>query len=507
MKIDTIVLDLVRKKVQKLVDAGATKTYAVTTVCDDMNLNPQIIMKQCYPNEKPAEIKRHDVKSSEGSYVVFKNNPNKPYEVINNNNKENITVRNLDDNSELKTKEEELLPVVTETMMNKKLNEANYNLSIDGLQTMDADTLSQILTLAGQAEDGDGVAEEPMVSEIPTEMPMGDEMDFEPTLSADFDGPGFEAAEIDNMEDPMSVEDPDANVPAIDAEIEEPTDEFEDLGAYEQYPLGESKMDEDVLLDPKSDDETYNAHKDDEKEALEEAYNGNFETLRNEILNNEISSDEAIAALLDMGEASDEEEALDIINGIKEEAFFDDEDEFKDIENGNDSEEVEEAEEIVGGEELTENEEEMIEESDDFDAEIAECLRLAGIELNEVSDEDATKGKKDLPNVVGKKTAFSKAEKDGFKPGENQRPDYRCVKTKDVMGKKSTEGFAKPMNIAEMVSKKKIESICETASRMYAKKDHSEWLALDRRYVEKLIKEGVSYSNASKMLLKAKKGN
>lgn len=503
MKIDTIVLDLIRKKVQKLVDEGSTKTYAVTTICNDMGLNPHIIMKKIYPSKSSTDIKYDDIKTSEGSYVVLKKNSNKQYEVININNKDSIIIRDLDDNSELKVKEEEILPIVMETMMNKKLNEANYNLSIDGLQTMDADTLSQILTLAGQAENGGDVVEEPMVSEIPTEMPMDGEMEspvseFEPTLSADFDGPGFEAAEIDNMEDPMSVEDPDADVPAMDTEIEEPVDDFEEFGEYEQYPLGESKMDEDVLLDPKSDDETYNAHKDDEKEALEEAYNGNFETLRNEILNNEISSDEAIAALLDMGEASDDEEALDIINGIKEDAFFADEEDF---------EEFDEAEELTDGEELTETEDEMIEESDDFDAEIAECLRLAGIELNEVSDEDATKGKKDLPNVVGKKTAFSNAEKDGFKPGENQRPDYRCVKTKDVMGKKSTEGFARPMNIAEMVSKKKIESICETASRMYAKKDHSEWLALDRRYVEKLIKEGVSYSNASKMLLKAKKGN
>ena len=57
-----------------------------------------------------------------------------------------------------------------------------------------------------------------------------------------------------------------------------------------------------------------------------------------------------------------------------------------------------------------------------------------------------------------------------------------------------------------MVSKDRINAICETAARMYAKKDKSEWLALDRRYVEKLIKEGVGYSNASKMILKAKAG-
>ena len=152
---------------------------------------------------------------------------------------------------------------------------------------------------------------------------------------------------------------------------------------------------------------------------------------------------------------------------------------------------------------------EASEENDntDVDKEIAECLRLAGVELNEVSEEKATKGKKDLPQVVGHKTAFSKAKQNGFKPGENQRPNYKCVRTKDVMGKESTEGFKQTLDVSKVCcNESKIKSICETATRMYAKKDHSEWLALDRRYIEKLILEGVGYTSATKMLLKAKQG-
>lgn len=426
MKIDSIVLDLVRKKVQKLIDEGSTRTYAVTTVCDDMGLNPNIVMKRIFPSNKKKESKYKDIKTSEGSYVVLKKNPNKQYEVININNKDNIIIRDLDNNSELKVKEEEILPVVMETRMKEKLNETNYNLSIDGLQTVDADTLSQILTLAGQADNGgtDEVVE-----------PMGDVVgDFEPTIPAELDGPGFEAAELDNPEMPF-----DDVVDSVDS-IEPAMDEFEEVG-YDYND--DSAIEEDVLLDPNSDDETYNAQKE-----------------------------------------------------------FNENEEF--------SEDFMESEEMVDGEMIEENEEEIIEESDeemieeneeemDFDAEIAECLRMAGVELNEVSEDKATDGKKDLPTVVDKKSSFAKAEKDGFKPGENQRPDYKYVKSKD-----SAE--PQEIKIKEMVSKDKINAICETASRMYAKKDHSEWLALDRRYVEKLIKEGVSYSNASKMLLKAKAG-
>ena len=52
----------------------------------------------------------------------------------------------------------------------------------------------------------------------------------------------------------------------------------------------------------------------------------------------------------------------------------------------------------------------------------------------------------------------------------------------------------------------RIKAIYETAKAMYAKKEASEWLKLDRRYVEKLIREVVGYTKASQMLMNAKKG-
>lgn len=661
----------IKKKVDALIKDGSTKSYAIDAVCRDVGYNhPYKIYKELFPKDsKPNKIECDDIKTSEGSYVKLKKNPNKVYEVININNKSVIILRDLDDNSEIKVNEDEILPVVMETMMKKNLNETNYNLSIDGLETVDADTLSQILTLAGQAENNE-------TSDVVTE-PVDTEMDF---VQSEFDSPMTMPTEP-TMDGEPSMSD-ETSIEATDAEITPSFDEYEDVGyGFDDMMTTESvDVKEDVLLDPQSDDETYNAERKEshEKEELEEAYNGNYDTLKSAILHNEVSDEEAISALLDMGEATDEEEAKDIISSIKaDNEMIDDIEETnvvednvetynvyefngdeclgtrnassweeaekiaKEIYNGgsdaiiagvdvngeeidlgekgefikaneeivesdmdmgdidmSDIEDIDmsESEEIVDGEEIIEEEtnnvsnkslknklinivssngfddsescyymfdcmspkskqefltkydyedigyaydadrglayklidnmndeellkcqellnrymnsgEEIIEEETKFDDEIAECLRLAGVELNEVSDKDALKGKKDIPQVVGHKTAFTKAKQNGFKPGENQRPNYKCVKTKDVMGKKASEGTARPMNIAEMVNKSKIESICETASKMYAKKDHKEWLALDRRYVEKLIKEGVSYSNASKMLLKAKKGN
>ena len=347
--------------------------------------------------------------------------------------------------------------------MKKQLKETNYNLSIDGLETMDADTLSQILSLAGQAENGSTV--EPMDMGMDS---IGGEIDY---VQSDFDSP-----ETFPVNEPMGdMETEEIGIEATDDEIEPSYDDFEDVG-YE-FENDAETVEEDGVDEGFVNIQTGDIASNNEiaNKPVEEGF-VNIKTgdiaSNNNIANKTVEED----VLLDP--QSDDE----TYNAEKEEL-----------------EEVTESEEIVDGEEI-------VKEENNFDDEIAECLRIAGVDLNEVSDKDATKGKKDLPQVIGHKTAFSKAEKDGFKPGENQRPDYKCVKTKDSMGKESTEGFAKSMNIKEMVSKDKIESICETAARMYAKKDHSEWLALDRRYVEKLIKEGVCYSNASKMLLKAKAG-
>ena len=469
MKIDSDMLKIIKNKIKELIDAGSSKTHAVSIVCDDMGLNPSFVMKKFFKSKDDKKISYKDIKTSEGSYVVLKDKPNKQYEVININNKDSIIIRDLDNNSELKVKEEEILPVVTENVMKKQLKETNYNLSIDGLETMDADTLSQILSLAGQAENGSTV--EPMDMGMDS---IGGEIDY---VQSDFDSP--ETLPINEPMDDMETE--EIGIEATDDEIEPSYDDFEDVG-YEFENDAES-VEEGLISDiniQTGDIASNNnvANKTGEEDAVYERLIPNIDIQTGDIASNNNIANKPVEEDVLLDPQSDDE----TYNAEKEEL-----------------EEVTESEKIVDGEEITE-------EENNFDDEIAECLRIAGVDLNEVSDKDATKGKKDLPQVIGHKTAFSKAKKDGFKPGENQRPDYKCVKTKDSMGKESTEGFAKSMNIKEMVSKDKIESICETAARMYAKKDHSEWLALDRRYVEKLIKEGVCYSNASKMLLKAKAG-
>lgn len=139
---------------------------------------------------------------------------------------------------------------------------------------------------------------------------------------------------------------------------------------------------------------------------------------------------------------------------------------------------------------------------DNIDEQIAETLRLAGVKL----DEEAVKNAG--PEIVDEKTliANKKDLETGKESGEEQRPEYQEVKTEDTWGKDSSKGMPRcSMKLKEMVDMKKIKAICETANYMYHKRNKEDWLFLDRRYIEKLMKEGVSYSNASKMLLIAKK--
>lgn len=405
------VKDKVKKNVKKLVDKGATSTHAISVIASQNGMTANALSSIVSPNKKKKTKEIHDIKTSEGTHVFLKSKPDEVYEVIKVYNKEHIIIRHMKTNKIIKVKEEEISPIITENDMKENLNEANYNLSIDGLETIDADKLSQILTLASEADSSTDTESEDITID---------------NTDVEGDVVGTEVSVVDTE---------------VSADVSEPEYDYED---YSQYLEGEP-IDEDVLLDPQSSDETYNAKHDEE-----------------------------------------------VINDLLKEEDFED---------------ISEVEELTPEEPIMEDDMGMDISDADLDAEIAECLRVAGVELNEVSEEKATKGKKDLPQVIGHKTAFSKAKQDEFAPGENQRPNYKCVRTKDVMGKESSEGFKQTLNVAKVCcNESKIKSICETATRMYAKKDHSEWLALDRRYVEKLINEGVGYENASKMLLKAKQG-
>ena len=455
------VLKQIKEKIEKLVKKGESEERALALICDKNNLPIDEVKDQLDVKHLYIDKSYQDIKYGEGSYVTLKKNTEKPYEVININNKDTIILRDLDDNSEIKVSEDEIIPMVTETKMSTNLNEAQYTVSIDNLETTDAETLSQMLSLAGQADSGMGSdlpVEEPVAEPIPgTDLPpMEEPVDtFEPEIPATMDGPGFEAAEIDNFDTPMGDEEvvsaeeelpPEEDV-AIDAEaIDEP--EMDECGPVvtEDAPIGEGV--EEV---------------EESAEEIEEGCCGKKEEVKHDL--------------------KDDEEIL------QEE----------------DPEPVEEAL-------FTESEKELTDE--DMDKEIAEALRIAGVQLNEVSDEVALDGKVDLPTVAVEPNADpTDKEQNGFEPGENQRPDWHEHAIEDISGAEAAQQGRTDMRpapgsiyVGEMVSKDRINAICETAARMYAKKDKSEWLALDRRYVEKLIKEGVGYSNASKMILKAKAG-
>ena len=124
-----------------------------------------------------------------------------------------------------------------------------------------------------------------------------------------------------------------------------------------------------------------------------------------------------------------------------------------------------------------------------FDDEISETLRLAGVKLDEEVAEEPTVSNVETIN----------------KDLEDQEPEYQEVDT-TTFGKEASEGMKQSMTFESTLDKNKIKSIYETAKSMYAKKDTNEWLSLDRRYIEKLIKEGVCYEKASKIIMEAKKG-
>jgi hypothetical protein len=185
---EKIFYKIINSAINKYIEKGSTLPQAISIVCKEKGLNPYKIINMFYPDVKNADKNTYiddDVK--EGSYVAIKGDTTQTgYEVININNKDAIVLRNTDNNEEITASEDELTPVITENKM-YKLNEAQYNISIDGLETQDAATLSQMLSLADQAESDSGTittstniqdAEDQMPMDIDSGLPMN--MDVEP---------------------------------------------------------------------------------------------------------------------------------------------------------------------------------------------------------------------------------------------------------------------------------------------------------------------------------------
>ena len=619
--------------IQTMIDNGSSVSQAISVVCDKNGLNSQKIYNQYFKNEQNDKENTNEL--SVGSFVYLNGDSSqKHYEVININDKDAILLRDTDDNSEFTASEQEITPIIMESEMNK-LNEAQYNISINGLETEDAATLSQMLSLADQAENtsmmsdpmqadmampGQDVAveiepmpmdamDEPVEDditfdeelpadteiafdeELPSEEPSMDEMtdsvmdedvildksQEDPTLVAQEDGDLDEAllnaiqealdiAGVESLEEVEEVipsdeeleegikdylpragfirdDDEDKSSHKMGAFVGQGTDDQlrkakiiakvkfangdrmgkvskEDLEHFDEYyeeykSIYGEPLDEELDLDTNLQDAYA-------EELVGEAYNGNFESVKEDVLNGTMSTEAAVSALLDMGEADSEEEALEIVNGfgtdgidefmsdyfydnaeLQSEFDYDLLDEYKKqifekwqdlVHNEGENEWV--AAEMAAKEVLPNSTDKdtakRFDAQGNWEDEVAEALRIAGIQLDEVNEECHRKGE-----IVTDETLFANENE--------QEPEYKEVSTTDF-GKEASEGNKKPLTLESTVKMDKIKSIYETAKAMYAKKDASEWLRLDRRYVEKLIKEGVGYTKASQMLMNAKKG-
>lgn len=589
-------------EIKELINNGSSITQAISVVCQQYHINPNIIYNEFYKKAdktvkdnsiRPEEIRVGDIVTLNGDSLE------NHYEVININNKSDIILRNADDNTQISASESEITPVITENKMNK-LNEAQYNISINGLETEDADALSQMLSLASQAENSStisdpmladplsmgGMANEPMMNdtemEEPTEpeesmnsmeigMPSsifddsGDDINFDEELPNDTEIVDAEVSDA-GMEEPMNDMEmsDDMDIPAEDMSM----DDMMDNGMYDE-------VDEDVVLDPSQKDSTVVASEkindseiDEELEMLmRETFDIagvedlNFDKLNeseenvpgDDFIDDDGTLEETpqLDFAHDMVDDSEQEENAEEIVGEADGDDIEDwqYDEYQDdvaLANGSyGNEEIADLYDVISdqmgeeffsdeeddgyrirdaiidfGREILDNfDEDKVDEyytklkqmyneknkdiiDDELDEHINVILRNAGVQINEADDDVAVNTNVGEP--VTDESLFANDDENE----QGNEPDYHEVDT-TTFGKEASEGMKEnplTMTFESTINKKKIKSIYETAKSMYKKYDANDWLKLDRRYIEKLILEGVGYSTASKMLLDAKKG-
>ena len=490
------VMKMLKNEVSKYTKDGSSLPQAISLTCKKLGLNPYNIIRQYFPEIKEEDIEGYkDIKTDEGSFVTLKGDSSQThYEVININNKDAIVLRNADNNQEITASEDEITPVITENKMDN-LNEAQYSVSINGLETTDAAALSQMLSSAAQAEQTSGVATEPMaINPEPMDVATGMPMDM---------GAGLPEPSLDM---PMDSTLPDESLPTEDLGIEEPEIE-DDIEFDEELPNGEEislDADANAYANPEMDTAVVPTDSlEDNEESTEAEPVESPEELEpaNDFGGEESIEDMSMDDMMDDGmyEGFDYDalikEALEAAGLNESEETIPASDEVED-DGSMDGAQEDYAEEITEGKKeccpKCGKEECVCEEDESFDDEIAEALRLAGVELNEA---EATE-----PTPVDDKTLYRNKQ---AKTAEKQEPEYHEVDT-TPFSKESSEGFKMTMEAA--VNKEKVKKIYETAKSMYAKKDFNEWMTLDRRYVTKLIKEGISYDKANKILTSAKKG-
>ena len=547
------VMKMLKNEVSKYTKDGSSLPQAISLTCKKLGLNPYNIIRQYFPEIKEEDIEGYkDIKTDEGSFVTLKGDSSQThYEVININNKDAIVLRNADNNQEITASEDEITPVITENKMDN-LNEAQYSVSINGLETTDAAALSQMLSSAAQAEQTSGVATEPMaINPEPMDVATGMPMDM---------GAGLPEPSLDM---PMDSTLPDESLPTEDLGIEEPEIE-DDIEFDEELPDGEEislDTDANAYANPEMDtavvptdslegeeevEEPEEAEPVDNEDELEPAndFGGDDEAIEDMSMDDMMDDgmfesfdyDALIKEALEAAGLNESEETIPASEEVEDDGSMDgaQEDYAEEISEGKKEccpkcgkeecvceedtsfdDEIAEALRLAGIE-LTESEEEDsdeekeeldegnaeinagdninldVESDDDFDDEIAEALRLAGVELDEA---EAT-----LPTPVDEKTLYANKEAE---KNEDLAPEYHEVDT-TPFSKDASEGFKLTLEAA--VKTDKVKQIYETAKSMYAKKDVSDWMTLDRRYMTKLIKEGVGYEKANKILTSAKKG-
>lgn len=654
-RIDKNFYKFLNDKVEQYTNDGTSLPQAISIVSKQLGLNPYKIMQKYYPNVDNNENNSYDdVKTKEGTFVTLKGDSEEnQYEVININNKDAIVLRNTNNNEEITASENELTPVITESRM-KKINEAQYSVSINGLETQDADALSQLFTAASQAESTANpidMASNPMPIDMDSGMPMDmndamtsdgviDDVEFDEELPSDeivsldtdanaYVNPEMDAAIVstDSLNDDASIggfdpmvdsdsseEEPFGDEPISDMSMDTMMDDgmFDDeiaealkwagveLNEAEQIIPGDDFINDEGQV--KGEQEEYaeditenvvnqaiNAGEDfnlDDSEMIEEdgdefAEGGDY----NHLTYYEGKIDEFMSDYFYDNADLQSEYDYDLLDEYKNEIYT----KWKElVKNGeNDWQAAEDAAYEVLPNSDDKDAAKRWDAQGNWDDEIEETLRLAGVQLNEKFESDESEEKRyneyqddtdlnefnqayeeaytswkdtfpdedklyDICLDVAKKYGVNaiKLEK-SIKNAENwydeidesinnilrnagvkldeevlvnapkemidksvkkvekndQEPEYTEVDT-DTFGKESSEGSKSPLNITceSTVNKDKIKSIYETAKSMYAKKDVSEWNSLDRRYIEKLIKEGCSYSTSTKMLLEAKKG-
>lgn len=507
-------------KVEKLVNDGTNTPQAISIIAKKLGLNPYKIMQKYYPNiDTENNNSFDDIKTIEGSFVTLKGDSDKnQYEVINIINKDAIVLRNTDNNEEIVASENELTPVITENRMNK-INEAQYSISINGLETQDAGALSQMLDAANKAESSvntsvDGIGQfNPTPMDTDTGMPMDmnepeevvDDIEFDEELPmdsvADDSMSDFNNSDMGDMAMISAEEAPMENDSIEDMSM----DSMMDNGMYddeinEVLKQAGIKLDEAEEIIPGDD-----IDEDDEDDGSEE---GEQDKYAEDITENAVNQAINAAEDMDFDESDDEivneADSADLLDGYKDNVdgfmsdYFYDNAELQseydsDLLEQNKNEIFAKWKELISGGEnewaAAEDAANDVLSNANYDDEINEVLKCAGIKLDE--DSFVSVPRKDVKKV-------EKADK-------SSKTKYHKVDT-DTFNKEASEGAKCSMTCESTVNKDKIKSIYETAKRMYAKKDVSEWNSLDRRYIEKLIKEGCSYGTSTKMLMEAKKG-